>query len=214
MRDIEKIFAFTTYIRKFKLMERFVGQYFWRDYPKIERYDSNADHSWRMAMILTVIEPHLSQPIDFKKAMRMLLIHDIPELIAGDASPLGSDGTGNDSHAYNSDAAQKKFENEKAAAAEIFNKLPKKQAIEIYNLWLEYEKQDSYESKIVKGIDKFEGKLQASEYRRGSWFKDHFIWTLAYGKNSFTADPILQELVAVWETNMHENYNEYTKIQS
>lgn len=211
MSDIKKIFAFTTYIGKFKKMERFVGQFYWRDYPKIDRYDSNADHTWRMAMILTVIEPHLSQPIDFKKAMQMLLIHDIPEIIAGDASPLGSDGTGNDSHAYSDEAALQKFESEKSAALEIFNKLPSNQAHQLYDLWMEYEKQDSFESKVVKAIDKFEGKLQASEYRQGSWFKDHFAWTLAYGKEAFTVDPALQELIGVLAQDMENTYIEYKK---
>lgn len=211
MNDIQKIFAFTTYIGQFKKMERFVGQFFWRDYPKIDRYDSNADHTWRMAMILTVIEPHLSQPIDFKKAMRMLLIHDIPEIIAGDASPLGSDGTGNDSHAYNKEAVVQKFESEKSAALEIFNKLPNNQANELYDLWMEYENQDSFEAKIVKAIDKFEGKLQASEYRQGSWFKDHFAWTLAYGTETFKTDPKLQELMDVLAEEMENNYIEYKK---
>ena len=170
MTDIQKIFTFTTYIGKFKKMERFVGQFFWRDYPKIDRYDSNADHTWRMAMLLTIIEPHLSQPIDFKKAMQMLLIHDIPEIIAGDASPLGSDGTGNDSHAYSDEASKIKYEAEKAASLEIFGMLPETQAKELHNLWFEFEAQSCFEAKVVKAIDKFEGKLQASEYRNGSWF--------------------------------------------
>lgn len=209
MTDIQKIFAFTTYIGKFKKMERFVGQFFWRDYPKIDRYDSNADHTWRMAMLLTVIEPHLSQPIDFKKTMRMLLIHDIPEIIAGDTSPLGSDGTGNDSHAYNEGASQQKFEAEKEASLEIFGTLLESQATELHDLWIEYEKQECFEAKVVKAIDKFEGKLQASEYRNGSWFKDHFTWTLAYGKNAFTIDPVFQELMDVLKVQMGETYTEY-----
>lgn len=211
MNDIQKIFAFSTYIGKFKKMERFVGQFFWRDYPKIERYDSNADHTWRMAMILTVIEPMLSQSIDFKKAMRMLLIHDIPEIIAGDASPLGSDGTGNDSHAYNEDASERKYEAEREASLEIFGKLPQAQATELHALWIEFEKQECFEAKVVKAIDKFEAKLQASEYRQGSWLKGHLNWTLAYGQETFKVDPALQELMNVLEQDMKANYREYTK---
>lgn len=214
MNDIQKIFAFTTYIGQFKKMERFVGQFFWRDYPQEKRYDSNADHTWRMAMILTVIEPHLSKPINFKKAMTMLLIHDIPEIIAGDASPLGSDGTGNDSHAYNEEASNKKHTVEKEAALEIFGKLPKAQAEELNELWLAFENQDTFEAKVVKAIDKFEGKLQASEYRQGSWFKEHFAWSLAYGKDAFEADPALQELMEVLSADMEHNFKEYPSIKT
>src|SRR5690606_19600213 len=99
------------------------------------------------------------QPIDFKKAMKMLLIHDIPEMIAGDPSPLGTDGSGQDSHAYNQSKADEKFDREKAAAQEIFNKLPKDQAEELFELWLEFENQSSFEARVVKAIDKLEGKL-------------------------------------------------------
>ena len=147
---------------------------------------------------------------DFKKAMKMLLIHDIPEIIAGDASPLGSDGTGKDSHAYSEDASQRKYEAEKAASLEIFGKLPQVQTKELNDLWLEYEKQECFEARVVKAIDTFEGKLQASEYRQGSWFKDHFAWTLAYGKDTFKTDPALQELMEVLALSMRENYTEYT----
>ena len=93
--------------------------------------ESNADHSWRLAMMVVMLEKHLSQPLDFRKAIIMALIHDIPEIIAGDPSPLGSDGTGNDSHAYNKEAARKKFENEDKAAKEIFGKLPKEEGDEL-----------------------------------------------------------------------------------
>jgi 5'-deoxynucleotidase YfbR-like HD superfamily hydrolase len=139
----------------------------------------------------------------------MLLIHDIPEIIAGDASPLGSDGTGNDSHAYNNDVSLKKFEAEKAASVEIFGKLPKKQTQEMYDLWLEYEKQDCFEAKVVKAIDRFEGKLQASEYRNGIWFKEHLEWTLTYGEEKFAIDGALQELLHILQKEMLDQYTEY-----
>ena len=128
----------------------------------------------------------------------MLLIHDIPEIIVGDASPLGSDGTGNDSHAYNEEASGRKYEAEKEASLEIFGKLPESQAKELHDLWLEFEKQECFEAKVVKAIDKFEAKLQASEYRQGSWFKDHLAWTLAYGKETFKKIQHCKNLWMYW----------------
>jgi len=210
MSDIRKIFDFTTYLEGFKKMERFAGQVFWRDYPTPTHYESNADHTWRMAMMLISLEEHLSVPIDFKKAMKMLLIHDIPEMIAGDASPLGTDGTGKDSHAYSQKKAEEKFENEKAAAQEIFAKLPEGQAQELLELWLEFEKQESFESKVVKAIDKLEARLQAFEYTKGIFIKEHFQFTSTYGVKTSSVDPAIQEFADILSKELEENYVEYT----
>jgi len=192
MSDIQKIFNFTTYLEGFKKLERFTGQIFWRDMP-ITRFESDADHTWRMAIILMSIESRLAKPLDFKKAMKMLLIHDIPELIAGDPSPLGTDGTGADSHAHNTGVAEEKFEREKRAAQEIFKKLPSDQAEELFALWLEFEEEASFEAKVVRAIDKLEGKLQAFEYTKGKMVPAHFDFTMTYGIDTFAVDPAVKE---------------------
>ena len=209
MGDIEKIFNFVTYLEGFKKIERFVGQFFWKDYPQQKRYDSDADHTWRMAMMLLSLEDEFTQPFDFKKAMKMVLLHDIPEIIAGDASPLGTDGTGNDSHAYSKEASEAKFKSENSAAQEIFAKLPGKKAKEFYDLWLEFEKQECYEAKIVKAIDKLEGKLQAYEYRKGEMFKEHFDFTVAYGIETYQVDPALEEFGDILLKKFAKDYREF-----
>lgn len=76
MSALESIYKFTKYLEGFKKMERFKGATFWKEYPFPARYESNADHTWRMAMMLVLLERHLAYPIDFKKAMKMLLVHD------------------------------------------------------------------------------------------------------------------------------------------
>jgi len=209
MSDIQKIFEFTTYLEGFKKMERFVGQVFWRDYPQPKQYESNADHTWRMAMMLVTLEDKLSQEIDFKKAMKMLLVHDIPEMISGDPSPLGSDGTGSDSHAYDRDKASEKFNKENQAAENIFSKLPSSQASELHDLWLEFESQSSYEAKLVKALDKLEGKLQAYEYTKGVVFPKHRDFNLAYGVESYKMDPATEEFGEILLNKMKEDYIEF-----
>lgn len=161
--ETSKLLQFLHTVEGLKNLERWRGQYFWKDYPQRDRYESVADHSWRMAMMLAVIAEHLAQPIDLAKAMKMALIHDLPEIIVGDPSPLGSDGTGKDSHAYDTVKAEEKFQKEREAAEQIFGELPEAQGRELLGLWLEFEAQESYEAKIVVAVDKLEAKLQASE---------------------------------------------------
>lgn len=208
--DIQKVFDFTSFLEGFKKMERWVGQYFWRDYPGPVKYESDADHSWRLAMMLLVIEPHLAQPIDFKKAMRMALIHDVPEILAGDLSPLGTDGTGKDSHAYNAEVAAEKNRKESSAAQTIFGKLPDAQRDELMATWLEFEAQSSYEAKVVKALDKLEGKLQAFEYSHGVMFKEHFDFTMKYGNETYKADPATKEFGDILLRNLEKNFVEFT----
>ncbi|MEK7530901.1 MAG: HD domain-containing protein [Patescibacteria group bacterium] len=213
MSDIKKIFEFTTYIEGFKKLERFVGQTFWREYPQPHHYESNADHSWRMAMLLVVLEPRLAKPFDFKKAMTMLLIHDIPELIAGDPSPLGVSGTGEDSHAFNDVLAEEKFEREKSAAEIIFSKLPNVDAEALMTYWLEFENQSSYEARVVKALDKFEGKLQCIEYTKSVMFKTHYDFTMRYGVDTFAVDPTIKELGDILLNELDTNYKEFTPAE-
>lgn len=207
--DADKIFSFIKMMQGVKEVERFTGQFFWKEYPRKKEYESVADHTWRMAMILVIIEPYLSKPIDFARTMKMALIHDIPEIIAGDASPLGSDGTGNDSHLYNEKAAEEKYKKEDAAAKEIFSKLSKDQGQELYDLWLEHEKQETFEAKIVKALDKLEGKLQAAEYTKDGIFEKHLEFSLKYGEGFFDIDPVFKKLNAMVRDEFTKDYKEF-----
>lgn len=47
---ITSCFSFATAIEKLKFIERVKNQFFWCDYPELARYESVADHSWRVYM--------------------------------------------------------------------------------------------------------------------------------------------------------------------
>ncbi len=208
--DAEKVLSFFKFIGQLKEIERFKDQYFWKDYPHKKERESVADHTWRMAMMLVVLEPHLSRPLNLGNALKMCLVHDLPEIIAGDASPLGSDGTGKDGHHYNEAVAAKRYEEEKAAAKKIFSQLPDT-GEELYKLWIEFEEQKTFEAQVVKAMDKLEGKLQAAEYLGGVMFKEHLPFNLAYGIKYFEVDPAVKELSELVLKEFTNNYKEFTK---
>ena len=79
----------------------------------------------------------------------------------------------------------------------------------MYALWLEYEKQECFESKIVKAIDKIEGKLQAAEYTKGTMFKDHLDFSIKYGMNTFDVDPFISELGAHTNEELQKDFKEF-----
>jgi putative hydrolase of HD superfamily len=210
---LEEFFEFSNLIGKLKKIERFKGQYYWRDYPTPSRYDSVADHSWRMALLVMLFEDKLSKEFDSEKALKMALIHDIPEILAGDASPLGSDGTGKDAHSYNDELKKERHEAEKNAAREIFGKLSEEKNKELMDLWLEYEKQESFEARVVKALDRIEATLQVLEYRNGHMFPKHLEFSMDYSLKDVNADPAIYQFGLMIVDEMRKRYREFKKAE-
>lgn len=57
---IQNYFAFTTLIEKLKKLERYKGQFYWKDYPELDRYESVADYTWIVAILILLFEDKLS----------------------------------------------------------------------------------------------------------------------------------------------------------
>ena len=95
-----------------------------------------------MALIL---QEHSKHPtIDLFKAVKMLLIHDIVEIDAGDT------------FLYDKQAQKNKHENETKAAKRIFNLLPKDQAQLLQNLWNEFEENKTPTAKYANALDRLQ----------------------------------------------------------
>lgn len=206
--NTSEIVSFITFSEKLKKLERFKGQFYWKDYPTLPRYESVADHSWRLSLLIYAFEK-LSHPINIEKALKMTIIHDLPEIISGDDSPMGKDGTGKDSHAYNGDVQKQRHEREKDAAKELFSKLPKDIGEEMFNLWVEYESQECFEAKVVKALDKIECLLQVLEYSNGNLFKDHLEFSISYGLKHANIDPAIKSFGEEIAQEMRNSYKEY-----
>ncbi|MBE9479954.1 MAG: HD domain-containing protein, partial [Chloroflexi bacterium] len=48
------------------------------------RRENSAEHSWHVALMGLLLAEYAEQPIDLLRTMKMLLIHDIIEIDAGD----------------------------------------------------------------------------------------------------------------------------------
>jgi putative hydrolase of HD superfamily len=108
-----------------------------------ERRENTAEHSWHLATSVLVFEKFSNHPINLQRAMKMALIHDIVEIDAGDT------------FVYDAVGSLDKEVREKAAAIRLFGLLPKELGEELHNLWHEFEKQETSESKFVNAIDRF-----------------------------------------------------------
>ncbi|NLW16107.1 MAG: HD domain-containing protein [Firmicutes bacterium] len=112
------------------------------------RYENGAEHAWHLAVMAMVLSEHANEQIDVTKVIKMVLIHDIVEIDAGDVIVYDQ---------KNRALAQAK---EKAAAERIFGLLPPDQKEEFIALWQEFEARETPEAKFAAAIDRLEPILQ------------------------------------------------------
>lgn len=136
------------------------------------RLESVAEHVWRMSLLGVMITPYLSHEIDTSRFLKMIIVHDLVEIYAGDM-PITESST-------SSEAKERKVALEKEAIDKIKINLPSLPGEEIYDLWWEYELNQSYESRIAHALDKIEAQAQHNEAGIKTWSKDeyHFAYKL------------------------------------
>src|SRR5262245_20155691 len=76
------------------------------------RLENDAEHSWAVCLFAVTLAEHSNEPIDVLRVIRMLLIHDVVEIDAGDT------------FAYDSARLADQHDREARAADRIFGLLP------------------------------------------------------------------------------------------
>ncbi|MDR6562440.1 MULTISPECIES: HD domain-containing protein [unclassified Arcicella] len=122
-----------------------------------DRNENDAEHSWHLAMMVLILAEHSNAPIDILKVLKMVLIHDIVEIDAGDT------------FLYDTTKNHVNTEEELIAAHRIFGILPENQAQELISIWLEFEEGKSNEAKFAKTMDRLEPILQNMSNNGGTW---------------------------------------------
>ena len=120
------------------------------------RHENSAEHSWHLALFALVLAQD-APGVDAIRVIKMLILHDLVEIDAGDA-PIFDD----------IDAAALEAA-EKAAADRLFGLLPADQATEFRALWDEFEAADTADAKFAKSLDRFQPPLLNLQSGGGSW---------------------------------------------
>jgi len=150
---INKILSFLQEIEKYKTVER---EMFSSD---LTRTESDAEHSWHLAMFLLLFEKELPENLDMKKMLKLALMHDLVEIYAGDT------------FAFDKENQATKKEREFQSAGKLFSQLPEDLHKEFIHLFNEYEEAKTSEAKIVKSFDKIQPILQNLCSDGKSWKK-------------------------------------------
>lgn len=121
------------------------------------RRENSAEHSWHIAMYALVLADQAAPGVRIDRVIRMLLLHDIVEIDAGDM-PI------HQVHDAEAHAAR-----ERAAADRLFGLLPAAQAAEFRALWDEFEAFESPDAVFAKSIDRIQPLLLNLASGGGSW---------------------------------------------
>ncbi|WP_134681902.1 HD domain-containing protein [Paracoccus ravus] len=127
------------------------------------RRENSAEHSWHLALYALVMAPLAGEGVDIGRVIRMLILHDLVEIDAGDVPIHSQNG------AAHSAAAQLALE--EAAADRLFGLLPVEQGRELRALWDEFEANQSADAVFAKSLDRAQPVMQNIASGGGSWIE-------------------------------------------
>ncbi len=125
-----------------------------------DRAENDAEHAWHLAMLALVLSEYSNEPVDLKKVLATVLIHDVVEIDAGDT------------YAYDEAGNATKAEREQKAADRLFGLLPEDQAQEMRQLWDEFEANETPEAKFANALDRVQ-PLMLNYCKHGESWKTH-----------------------------------------
>ncbi|HCG7187867.1 TPA: HD domain-containing protein [Vibrio parahaemolyticus] len=121
------------------------------------RLENSGEHSWHVALMAVLMEEHANAPVDICRVMKMLLIHDVVEIDAGDT------------FVYDTAATKEQAEKEIKAAERLSCMLPTDQGQELLALWQEFEAAQSDDAKYAKALDRLIPMLLNYHNNGQSW---------------------------------------------
>lgn len=127
------------------------------------RRENDAEHSWHLSLMAITLFEHANQPgLDLLKILKMVILHDIVEIDAGDT------------YIYDEAAKRDQEEREQRAADRLFGLLPPDQASEFRALWDEFEAAASPEARFAKAIDRLHPML-LNYLAEGKTWQEHGV---------------------------------------
>lgn len=148
-----------------------------------DRRENDAEHSWHLALMAFLLAEHSNEKIDVLKVIKMVLIHDLVEIDAGDT------------YCYDEKGYEDKEEREMKAAHRIFALLPEDQQEEIFSLWREFEEVRTPEAKFAAALDRMQPSLLNYTKGGASWTNHGVRYEQAIRRNL----PIQDGSCKIWD---------------
>lgn len=146
------------------------------------RRENSAEHSWHLALAAMVLQEYSPVPVDLPHVLRMLIVHDMVEIDAGDT------------FAYDKAGNATKKDREQRGAERIFGILPDEMGKDLRGLWEEFEAQVTPDACFANAVDRVGPFLQNTATNGGTWR----IYKLSREEVLTRMDPVRTALPAIW----------------
>lgn len=122
------------------------------------RRENDAEHSWHLALMAVLFfEDAADSSIDLLRVLKMLLIHDLVEIDAGDT------------YAFDTAGHLDKADRERKAADRIFGLLPDDLNTELRRLWDEFEAEETPDALFALALDRLQPAIQNYLFQGTVW---------------------------------------------
>lgn len=148
------------------------------------RNENDAEHSWHLAVMAILLSEHsVAEEIDIFKVIKMVLIHDLVEIYAGDT------------FCYDEKANEDKQQREELAAEKLFSILPSDQTKEMWDLWSEFEDKKTPEACFAACLDRLQPLILNYNTEGHTWKNPGVNSTKVLKRN----EPLKQNTPSLWE---------------
>lgn len=145
-----------------------------------DRLENSAEHSWHLCLMAITLAPMAAHPVNLERVLKMLILHDIVEIDAGDCL------------AYDEVGRKAKQALEVQAAERIFGLLPEDQAREFRELWDEFESQATPEALFCAALDRAQPVLANLATGGHAWVEHGVTYEQVVARNQFIGQVIPQ----------------------
>ena len=143
------------------------------------RPESVAAHSWSLCLLVLLLEDEIAGA-DLLQLLRLCLVHDLGEAISGDVPAI---------HQTTEDD---KSARERADLLTLCDGLPEDVTTRLLALWEEYDRGETPEAALAKGLDKIKTMVQ---HVTGTQQPDFdYLWNLGYGVSRTAQTDLLRDL--------------------
>lgn len=160
------------------------------------RQENDAEHSWHLCLVVLVLAEYANTPkLDVLQVLKMLIIHDLVEIDAGDT------------FAYDTVGMVDQHAREARAADRIFGLLPPDQARDFRDLWDEFEARETPAAKFAAACDRLQPMLLNLHTDGASWRKHGISHDRIVARNQHIADgaaPLWERMRALLDAAVAE----------
>ncbi len=175
MQDVANVLSFIVEVEQLKKVIR-------KTKPVgLDRYENSAEHSWHVCLCALMLKDYAKLDIDINRVIRMLLIHDLGEIDAGDTI------------IYASETVENKLK-EEAGIVRLLSVLPSSTQREYLALWQEFEQGASYDAIFAKAVDRIPPLLHNLNGQGHSWKKHQISKEQVLALNSERISAVLPEV--------------------